>query len=226
MGIYIMVIGAMLISMIIQGRLKSKFKEYSQIPTASGMSGAEVAEKMLKDNGINDVQVVSVNGFLTDHYDPAKKVVNLSPEVYSGRSIAAAAVAAHECGHAVQHARAYMWLGLRSALVPIVSLSSKFVMWIILIGVFTINTFPFLLEAGIIMFAFTTLFSIITLPVEIDASRRGLAWLETTNIMSNVDHAKAKDALTWAAMTYFIAAIASIATLLYYISIFNVGRRR
>jgi uncharacterized protein len=225
MGLYLIIIGVMIISMLIQGRLKSKFKEYSQIPTSSGMSGAEVAQKMLHDNGINDVQVVSVDGFLSDNYDPTKKIVNLSPEVFTGRSIAAAAVAAHECGHAVQHQQAYIWLGLRSTLVPIVSFSSKFVMWILLAGVLLLNTFPVLLEAGIILFAFTTLFSVITLPVEIDASRRALVWIDKSGIMSTVDHSKAKDALTWAALTYVIAALASIATLLYYLS-FLGGRRR
>ncbi len=222
---FVIIIGAMLLSMLIQGRLQSKFKEYSQIPLSSGMSGADVAQKMLHDNGINDVQVVSINGFLSDHYDPAKKIVNLSPEVYNGRSVAAAAVAAHECGHAVQHQQAYAWLGLRSALVPVVSFSSKFVMWILLAGILMIRTFPQLLLAGIILFGITTLFSVITLPVEVDASRRGLAWLDSTNIMSSVDHSKAKNALTWAAYTYFIAALSSLATLLYYISIFS-GRRR
>jgi Zn-dependent membrane protease YugP len=167
------------------------------------------------------VSIISIEGTLTDHYDPTKKTVNLSPDVYHGSCVAAAAIAAHECGHAVQHATAYAWLGLRSALVPVVSISSKYVMWILLGGVLMVNTFPGLLIAGIVMFAMTTIFSIVTLPVEFDASNRALAWLDRTNIMSSVGHSKAKNALWWAAMTYVVAAIASIATLLYYLSFLN-----
>ncbi|OFY71094.1 MAG: hypothetical protein A3G23_14895 [Bacteroidetes bacterium RIFCSPLOWO2_12_FULL_37_12] len=205
--------------------LKRKFAEYSQIPLASGMSGREIAEKMLYDHGIHDVKVTSVDGQLTDHYNPLNKTVNLSAEVYQGRNAAAAAVAAHECGHAVQHAVAYYWLGLRSALVPVVSVSSRFVMWILLLGVLMINAFPSLLLVGIGIFSLTTLFSIITLPVEYDASNRALAWIDRKGIVTAREHEMSKDALKWAARTYVVAALASIATLLYYISIF-MGRRR
>ncbi len=214
----------MVAGMLVSGRLKSKFKEYAEIPISSGLSGCEIAEKMLFDNGIRDVKVISVEGQLTDHYNPMQKTVNLSPDVYNGRNAAAAAVAAHECGHAVQHAHAYAMLNLRSALVPIVSVSSKFVMWVLLAGVILINSFPQLLFAGIVMFGLTTLFSFVTLPVEFDASRRALAWLETSRVATSLEHSKAKDALWWAAMTYVVAAIASLATLLYYLSIYS-GRR-
>jgi len=224
MGFYFLIIVLMFAGMLISGRLKSKMTEYSQIPVDSGLSGKEVAEKMLRENGIDDVSIVSIGGVLTDHYDPTKKTVNLSPDVYNGRSVAAAAIAAHECGHAVQHATAYAWLGLRSALVPVVSISSKYVMWILLIGVLVVNTFPALLTAGVVMFAMTTIFSVVTLPVEFDASRRALVWLDKTNIMNSAGHAKAKNALWWAAMTYVVAAISSIATLLYYVSILNNRR--
>ena len=180
---------------------------------------------MLRDYNIYDVKVVSVNGFLSDHYNPVTKTVNLSPDVYAGRSIAAAAVASHECGHAVQHATAYQWLQLRSKLVPVVQFSSNIVTWILIAGVFMINTFPQLLLAGIILFALTTIFSVITLPVEFDASKRALAWLERTNVTNQREYPKAKDALKWAAMTYVIAALASIATLVQYIMIFLGGSR-
>jgi len=208
------------ISFLVSSTLKGKFTTYSRIPLANGMSGREVAEKMLRDNGIYDVSVISVAGSLTDHYNPANKTVNLSAEVYSGRSIASAAVAAHECGHAVQHARAYQWLSMRSALVPVVQFSSNIVQWVLLAGILLIQVFPGLLLAGIALFAVTTLFSFITLPVEFDASRRALAWLNTTNIAYGEQHAKAKDALKWAAMTYVVAAIASLVTLIQYIFIF------
>src|SRR5919112_82717 len=198
------------ISLLVSGILKSKFKTYGKIPLASGLTGAEVAAKMLRDNMIYDVKITSVNGFMSDHYNPANKTINLSPEVYSSTSVAAAAVAAHECGHAVQHATAYQWLTLRSKLVPAVQFSSGIVQWILLAGIFMINTFPQLLLAGVILFAVTTLFSIITLPVEIDASRRALAWLNTSRIASTYEYPKAKDALKWAAMTYVVAALASI----------------
>ena len=223
---YLVLIAFMLISWAIQSHLKSKFKQYSEISFRGNLSGAEVAQKMLRDNGINDVQVISVDGQLTNHYNPAEKTVNLSPEVYSGRSVAAAAVAAHECGHAVQHAHAYAWLGLRTALVPSVSFASKWMQWILLAGILTINVFPYLLLVGVILFAFTTLFSFVTLPVEFDASARGLAWLESSGITSSQEHDMAKDALFWAAMTYVIAALSSLAALLYYASLLMGGRRR
>ncbi|MDP3463115.1 MAG: zinc metallopeptidase [Bacteroidales bacterium] len=214
----------MLLSWIIGSRLKSKFREFSKIPINFNMTGREIALKMLADNGILDVKVESVGGELSDHYNPLKKTVNLSPEVYNGRSVSAAAVAAHECGHAVQHATAYHWLQMRSNLVPIVSFSSKWVQWILLAGILMINTFPQLLLVGIIMFAITTVFSLITLPVEIDASNRALAWLNVSNITTQTTHPKAQEALRWAAYTYVVAALASLATLLYYLSIY-MGRR-
>jgi Zn-dependent membrane protease YugP len=180
---------------------------------------------MLQDNGIYDVKVESVQGRLTDHYNPADKTVNLSQDVYNGRSISAAAVAAHECGHAVQHAKAYAWLGFRSKLVPAVSFSSKYVTWLLLAGILLIQRFPGIMLAGIILFALTTLFSFITLPVEINASKRALAWLSSSGITSYQNHPKAEDALRWAAYTYVIAALGSLATLLYYIMIFMGSRR-
>ena len=214
----------MILSWIVSATLKSKFKKYSKIPVDSGMSGRDVAERMLRDNGIFDVRVESVPGSLTDHYNPQTRTINLSQDVYNSRSIAAAAVAAHETGHAVQHATAYAWLAFRSKMVPVVSFSSKWVQWILLGGVIFINTFPALLFAGIILFALTTLFSFITLPVEINASQRALAWLSTTGITSYENHDKAQDALKWAAYTYVIAALGSLATLLYYIMIFTGSR--
>jgi hypothetical protein len=215
----------MLLSMVVSMTLKSKFNKYSKIPLDNGMSGRDVAEKMLRDNGITDVKIESVEGQLTDHYNPVDKTINLSREVYEGRSISSAAVAAHETGHAVQHAKAYAWLGFRSNLVPIVSFTSKWVTWILLAGILLIKTFPALLLVGIILFAFTTIFSFITLPVEIDASRRALAWLSNAGITSYQNHDKAQDALKWAAYTYVIAALGSLATLLYYIMIFTGSRR-
>jgi len=212
----------MFIGMAVQSRLKSKFTEYSQVGTSSGMSGEEIAKKMLKDNGIYDVQVTSVDGMLTDHYNPMNKTVNLSAEVFNGRSVAAAAVAAHECGHAVQHATAYSMLMLRSKIVPAVQISSSLSQWIIMIGLglgFGTGNATVLL-IGIILFAVTTLFSIITLPVEFDASARALQWLGTANITTPSEKEKAKDALHWAALTYVVAALASIAMLLQYIMIF------
>jgi hypothetical protein len=212
----------MFIGMAVQSRLKSKFTEYSRVGTSSGMSGEEIAKKMLKDNGIYDVQVTSVDGMLTDHYNPINKTVNLSTEVFSGRSVAAAAVAAHECGHAVQHATAYSMLMLRSKIVPAVQISSTLSQWIIMIGLglgFGTGNATILL-IGIILFAITTLFSIITLPVEFDASARALQWLGTANITTASEKEKAKDALHWAALTYVVAALASIAMLLQYIMIF------
>lgn len=223
-GIYIIAGIFMLISYIVSNRLKSKFKKYSQMPLQSGLSGKEVAELMLADHNIHDVKVISTGGQLTDHYNPATRTVNLSEVVYSQRNAAAAAVAAHECGHAVQHANAYSWLTMRSKLVPVVSVSSRYMQWVLLAGIFLVQTFPFLLFAGIIMFAATTLFSFITLPVEYDASNRALAWIDNRNIVTPQEHGAAKDALKWAARTYVVAALGSLATLLYYIYIF-MGRR-
>ena len=223
-GIYFIAIIFMLIGWAVQTRLRSKFKEYSETPLAAGLTGREVAEKMLRAHSIANVKVISVEGQLTDHYNPLEKTLNLSHDVYTGSNAAAAAVAAHECGHAVQHAEAYAWLQVRSALVPVVSVTSRVVQWVLLAGILLINTFPNLLLAGIIMFAAITLFSFITLPVEFDASRRGLAWLESSGIASSIEHERAKDALWWAAMTYVVAAIATLTTLLYYIMIFM--RRR
>ncbi len=218
----------MIIGLIVQAILKSKFKKYSQEPTSSGLSGKEVAEKMLRDNGIYDVQVTSVNGFLNDHYDPTKKTVNLSPDVYSGRNVSAAAVAAHECGHAVQHATAYSMLMLRSRLVPLVSISSNLAQWVIFIGLglFAVGGGnQTVLLIGIILFALSTLFAVITLPVEFDASARALRWLDTSHLTSRTEHDDAKDALKWAALTYVVAALASIAMLVQYILIYQ-GRSR
>ncbi|MDK2909935.1 MAG: uncharacterized protein PWR20_1502 [Bacteroidales bacterium] len=223
-GIYLIFIVFALISWVISARLKSKFERYSRMRI--GMTGHEIAEKMLRDYGLTDVRVISVEGMLTDHYNPAEKTVNLSRDVYYGANIAAAAVAAHECGHAVQHAQAYAWLQMRSALVPVVSFASKWVQWVLLAGILLVQTFPQLLLAGIILFATTTLFSIITLPVEVDASRRALAWLRTTGVSNVETHEAAYDALKTAAYTYFVAALASLATLVYYILIFMGARSR
>jgi hypothetical protein len=210
----------MLVSWLVSNRLKSKFELYSKLQLQNGMSGKEIAEKMLADHGIRDVQVISVEGQLTDHYNPADKTVNLSEAVYNQRNAAAAAVAAHECGHAVQHATAYSWLEMRSKLVPVVSVASNYVQWILIAGILMIRTFPQLLLVGIVIFAATTLFSIITLPVEYDASNRALAWLENKHMLNQEEQAGAKDALKWAARTYVVAAIGSIATLLYYVMIY------
>jgi len=214
------------VSFIVQWRFKSKFSHYAEIGLLSGLTGQEVAERMLKDNNIYDVQIISVEGELTDHYNPANKTVNLSPDVYYSRSVAAAAVAAHECGHAVQHAKAYSWLSLRSALVPVINVASTLTQWTLFIGVmllfFTHN--PFVLAIGVAALALVTLFSFITLPVEFDASRRALLWLNNNyNVMqTREEHEQAKDALWWAAMTYVVAALGSLATLLYYASfLFN-----
>lgn len=206
-------------------RLKSKFHKYSQIGLRSGISGAEAAEKMLQDNGIRDVRIVSTSGRLTDHYNPADKTVNLSSEVYQGRNAAAVAVAAHEVGHAVQHAKAYSMLKFRSAMVPVLSATSRYMSWIILIGIFMMNTTPIPLLLGIGLFAITTLFSFVTLPVEFDASKRALAWMDNQRIVTSQEHSMAKDALKWAAMTYVVAALASLAQLVYLIMIFLGGRR-
>ena len=215
-----------LISWLIQSNLKSKFERYSKIPIPRGMTGKDVALKMLRDNGIYDVQVISTNGHLTDHYNPATKTVNLSENVYASSSVAAAAVAAHECGHAVQHATAYAPLALRSKLVPVVSFASSWMQWVLLAGIIFVRSFPQLLLAGIILFAMTTLFSFITLPVEINASQRALAWLNTAGITSYETHDQAKDALKTAAYTYVVAALGSLAALVYYIMIFMGGSRR
>ena len=214
------------ISMLVSMVLKNKFKAYAKLPLANGMTGKEVAEKMLRENGIYDVKVISVDGFLSDHYNPANKTVNLSPDVYTGNNISSAAVAAHECGHAVQHAAGYAWLAMRSKLVPMVQVSSSLVNWVLLIGIVMINRFPQLLLAGIALFAVTVLFSLITLPVEFDASRRALAWLNHTNVTNQQEYPKAKDALKWAALTYVIAALAAIVTLIQYIFIYMGNRNR
>lgn len=217
-------IGIALISYIVQNNLKRKFEKYSQIPIDNYMSGAEVAAKMLRDNGIYDVQVTCTPGKLTDHYNPATKTVNLSEAVYRERSITAAAVAAHECGHAVQHAQAYAPLKLRSALVPTVSFASSWMQWILLIGIFTITRFPQIMLIGILLFALTTLFSFITLPVEINASYRATQWLRQAGIVTAQTYPYAVDALKSAAYTYVVAALSSLATLVYYLTIF-FGRR-
>jgi Zn-dependent membrane protease YugP len=223
-GGYLLIIVVMAVSWYVQWKLKRKFEEYSQVGLSNGMSGQEVAEKMLRDSGIYDVRVVSVEGKLTDHYNPQDKTVNLSPDVFYGRSVAAAAVASHECGHAVQHAKAYSWLTFRSQMVPFLSISSKYMQWIILAGVLLLNTTAIPLTIGVALFALTTLFSFITLPVEYDASNRALAWIQTNRIVTEREHGMAKDALNWAARTYLVAAIGSLATLLYYLSILS-GRR-
>jgi Zn-dependent membrane protease YugP len=225
MNIWIIFIGFMILSWIISMVLKSKFKKYSKIPLDNGMSGRDVVVRMLRDHGITDVRVESVEGQLTDHYNPVNKTINLSQDVYNGRNISAAAVAAHECGHAVQHATAYAWLGFRSKLVPAVSFSSKWVQWILLAGILLVQTFPAVLLFGIILFAMTTIFSFITLPVEINASQRALAWLSNAGITSYQNQDMAKNALKWAAYTYVVAALGSLATLLYYIMIFTGSRR-
>lgn len=221
---WILFIGIALISYIVQQNLNSKFKKFSKVPLSSGMTGREVAEKMLQDHGIYNVTVTSTPGHLTDHYNPTNNTVNLSPEVYNGNSVAAAAVAAHECGHAVQHAVACAPLQLRSALVPVVSFASNWVQWILLAGIIMVQTMPSILFIGIILFAMTTLFSFITLPVEIDASRRATAWLQRAGITSNYDHPMAVSALRSAAYTYVVAALSSLATLIYYVLIFTGNR--
>lgn len=218
----------MVIGMVVQHRLKSKFTEYGQVPTSSGLSGKEVAEKMLRDNGIYDVQVVSVPGFLSDHYDPSKKTVNLSPDVYDGRNVAAAAVAAHECGHAVQHATAYSMLMLRSRLVPVTQISTTLSQWVIIAGLGFMGFGggnPTILLIGIVLFAVTTLFTLVTLPVEFDASARALKWLDASHITRGQEHDKAKDALKWAALTYVVSALASVAMLVQYIMIYQSRSR-
>ena len=220
----VLFVGIAVVSYIVQANLRNKFEKYGRIPVANGMTGREVALKMLYDNGIYDGGVVSTGGSLTDHYNPATKTVNLSEEVYNECSIAAAAVAAHECGHAIQHARAYAPLRLRSSLVPAVSFASQWLTWVILIGILTIETYPQIMLAGIVLFATTTLFSFVTLPVEIDASRRATQWLKQSGIVSLSTYPYAVDALKSAAYTYVVAALSSLATLVYYIMMY-MGRR-
>ncbi|MEE3407554.1 MAG: zinc metallopeptidase [Candidatus Cryptobacteroides sp.] len=221
--IWFIIIAVMVLSFVIQQVLNSKFNKYSKVGLPSGLTGAQVAAKMLEDHGITDVSITCIKGKLTDHYNPVNKTVNLSEEVYYGNSVAAAAVAAHECGHVVQHATGYAPLKLRSALVPVVSFSSNAVQWVLLIGVMIIKITPTLLYLGIAMFALTTLFSVVTLPVEINSSARAVQWLDKAGITGPATKAKAVDALKWAAYTYVIAAIGSIATLIYYIA---MARRR
>ena len=215
------------ISMLVSLVLKGKFAKYSKVGLRSGLTGREIAEKMLRENGIYDVKVISVNGFLSDHYNPANKTVNLSPDVYNGSSVAAAAVSAHECGHAVQHATAYQWLAMRSKLVPAVQITSNLVNWVLLVGVIMAasgNTTVLLV--GILLMAVTVLFTLITLPVEFDASKRALAWLNHTNVTTTDEYPKAKDALKWAALTYVVAALAAVVTLVQYILIYMGSRDR
>ena len=221
---WIIFIGVAVVSWLVQMNLQNKFKKYSKIPTGNGMTGADVALKMLHDNGIYDVTVTHTPGHLTDHYNPANKTVNLRKIDKTAHLLRAAAVAAHECGHAVQHARAYAPLTMRSKLVPVVSFASNIMTWVLLGGILMLNTFPQLLLAGIILFAMTTLFSFITLPVEINASKRALVWLSSSGITNARNHTQAEDALRSAAYTYVVAALGSLATLVYYIMIF-MGRR-
>ncbi|HEV7348971.1 zinc metallopeptidase [Telluribacter sp.] len=223
-GAYLIGIIVMVVSLYVQWRLKSKFNEYSQVGLSIGLSGKEIAEKMLRDNGIHDVRVVSVEGMLTDHYNPQDKTVNLSSDVFYGRSVSAAAVSAHECGHAVQHATAYSWLKFRSQMVPFLTVSSRYMQWVILAGILMINTSIIPLAIGVALFAATTLFSFITLPVEYDASNRALAWIQNNRVVNEREYGMASDALKWAARTYLVAALGSLATLLYYVSLL-MGRR-
>lgn len=221
---WIIFIGIAVVSWLVQMNLENKFKKYSKIPTSNGMTGADVARKMLRDNGIYDVQVTHTPGHLTDHYNPVNKTVNLSESVYNSNNIMAAAVAAHECGHALQHARAYAPLTMRSKLVPVVSFASNIMSFVLLGGILLLHSFPQLMLAGIILFASTTLFSFITLPVEINASKRALVWLNASGITNVFNHDKAEDALRSAAYTYVVAALGSLANLVYYIMLF-MGRR-
>ncbi|MDT0675147.1 zinc metallopeptidase [Autumnicola musiva] len=226
-GYYIIAGLIFIVSLYVSNKLKSKFKKYSKVHLQNGMTGKEIAEKMLHDNGIYDVKVISTPGMLTDHYNPSKKTINLSEGVYSQHNAAAAAVAAHECGHAVQHAKAYSWLQMRSKLVPVVSVASRLSQWVIFGGLMLMVTTAMgstILLIGIIMFGLGTLFSFITLPVEYDASKRALVWLETENMLSRQEHEAAEDSLKWAARTYVVAAIGSLATLLYFLSIYMGGR--
>lgn len=226
LGYYVIAALIFFVSVYVSNRLKSKFRKYSKVHLQNGMSGKEIAEKMLYDNGINDVKVISTPGMLTDHYNPQKKTINLSEGVYTQRNAAAAAVAAHECGHAVQHAQAYSWLQMRSQLVPVVSVASRFSQWVIFGGLMLMATTAMgstILLLGIILYGMGTLFSFITLPVEYDASKRALVWLENENMLSAREHEAAEDSLKWAARTYVVAAVGSLATLLYFLSIY-MGR--
>ncbi|MDY0905231.1 zinc metallopeptidase [Pedobacter sp. CFBP9032] len=230
MGVYlILIIPVLLLSMFVQWRFRNKFSKYAEMQISSGLSGKEVAERMLHDNGIYDVRVMSTEGQLTDHYNPSDRTVNLSTDVYYSRSVAAAAVAAHECGHAVQHAKSYSWLNLRSTMVPLVSISSNLLQWVLLIGVMllVVNVTPIVLAIGVVGLALVTVFSIITLPVEFDASNRALAWLKNNQgvMQTQEENIQAKDALWWAAMTYVVAAVGALANLLYYASML-FGRSR
>lgn len=220
---WILFIGIALLSWAVSRSLEKKFKKYSEVSLP--LTGKEIAEKMLRDNGITDVKVTSTKGHLTDHYNPADKTVNLSESVYASASVAAAAVAAHECGHAVQHAKLYGPLKMRSALVPVVSFASQWMTWVLLAGVLLVESFPILLEIGIAMFALTTLFAFVTLPVEVNASQRAVAWLEESGIVDQEKKQMASDALHSAAYTYVVAALSSLATLIYYILILVGGRR-
>lgn len=230
MGFYlILIILVLLLSMFVQWRFRNKFSKYAEMQLSSGLSGKEVAERMLRDNGIYDVNVMSTEGQLTDYYNPSEKTVNLSTDVYYSRSVAAAAVAAHECGHAVQHAKSYAWLNLRSTMVPLVSISSNLLQWVLLLGVMLLifSVTPIVLAIGVIGLALITIFSIITLPVEFDASNRAVAWLKSNNsvMQTPVESVQAKDALWWAAMTYVVTAVGALANLLYYASmLFGRGR--
>ncbi|WP_158964179.1 zinc metallopeptidase [Myroides fluvii] len=218
--IWVFMIAMMGASWYVGNRLQAKFKKYSEVHLQNGMSGAEIAQKMLFDHGIRDVRVISTPGRLTDHYNPVDKTVNLSEAVYNQRNAAAAAVAAHEVGHAVQHAQAYSWLTMRSRMVPVLEVSSRFMPFVLIGGVLLLKTFPQLLLLGIVLFALTTIFSFVTLPVEYDASNRALKWLEAKNIVTQQELVGSKDALKWAARTYVVAALSSLGTLLYYVMIY------
>ena len=224
MSIWILLIAVMVLSFIIQRVLQRKFDKYSEVPSPGGLTGAEVARLMLERNGIHDVEVISIDGKLTDHYNPEDATINLSRDVYAGRSVAACAVAAHETGHAIQHAKGYRPLRLRTALVPVVTFANNTVQWVLLLGVILINLTPALLWAGIALFAMTTFFSFVTLPVEINASSRAVEWLTSEGVLDAQTRPMAVDALKWAAYTYVIAAIGSLATLLYYIAVANSRR--
>jgi Zn-dependent membrane protease YugP len=225
MSLYILLLIIVIVpSWIVSARFKNKIKKYSKQPLYQNFTGREIAEKMLADHGINDVKITEAKGILSDHYNPASKTISLSQQVYHDRSVASAAIAAHECGHAVQHATAYHFLRFRSALVPVVSFSSRIITWVILAGILLLNRFPELMLAGIVLFALTTLFSFITLPVEFNASKRAALWLQTANITNSKENIAVKDGLKWAAMTYVVAAIGSLATLVYYILIFLGSR--
>ena len=223
---YLLLILLFLGSWFLNNRLRSKIDTYSKIPNLLGLSGNEIASRMLADHGIYDVRIISVQGELTDHYNPIHKTINLSNQVYYGRSISAAAIASHECGHAIQHASAYSFLKFRSSLVPFVNISATYLQWILLIGVLTIAVFPLILGFGILLFAITTLFSFITLPVEYDASERALRWLEKSGLTNKDGFYMAKDALDWAALTYVVAALASLTSLIHYVLLFLGNRNR